>query len=433
MPNDVKLKTELANSYERASRWKDTSDAYANLMAIDSTNLYFTIKKSEAEINRKNYGQAIHDLTLVLQKDSLPNAIKLLGKTYETINKLDSAIYYYNLSWAADSLDSFSASNLVNVLLKTREYKQALRYSVQALEKNPDDKSLNMLHGYAYYALEDYDNAAAELERCFMLGDSSLVVNRSLGISFFYRGDSECAYQYLSRAYQQDTTHAVVMYNLAVSALEVGQVEESIKLHDALLKKIIPSDMQLYLNYRGLALGYDKANEFGQAAYNFKKALDYANTNQRIDVLYQLGDIYENKLSGKLVDKETALNYYGHYRYALLGHISYLKSEQKDTSPEIIEEYESQVPLLDAKLADLEKYIKENRSNKPSLPMTLYILDDEVVDELPKEKNSRTIVAMIPITAQAISTEYQKWIDLAIKQKKEAVIIAKRNKTDSLN
>lgn len=421
LPEDIKIKTELANCYERMSRWKDTSDTYANLMSIDTTNLYFSIKKSEAEINRKNYKQAITDLELVLQKDTLLNAVKLLGKTYETINNLDSAIYYYNMAWTADSLDSFSASNLVNTLLKKKEYEKALDYSIKSLELVPDDKSLNMLHGYSYYALEDYDSAASILEACFLSGDSSLIVNRSLGISFFHKGDSECSYEYLSRAYKQDTTNAVVLYHLAVTARETGHYPESINSHEKLLEKMIPSNMQLYLNYRGLAMAYEKNENYYKAVEQYKKALDYASTDQRMDILSPMASIYENKLSGKVYDKSTALNYYEQYKSALLGYVNFLKSQKEETSPQIIEEYELQLQNLNSHIVTLKKYITENTPPPLTDKDFLYVVNDTVVIQPPKENViSRR---MISDFSKVKENKLLHWVEIAKKSNKRVIIL----------
>lgn len=418
-PQNIKVKTELASSYERASQWKETSDTYANLMAVDSTNLYFLIKKSEAEINRKNYKQAVKDLNIVLQKDSLSNAMKLLGKVYETVNNLDSASYYYNMAWTADSLDSFSSANLINIFLKQKEYDKALDYSIKAIELTPDNKSLNMLHGYAYYALEDYDNAAAVLESCFMNGDSSLIVNRSLGISFYYRNDNECAYEYLSKAYKQDTTNATVLYNLAVSAREIKDLSTAIKLHSLLLEKLIPSNMQLYLNYRGLAVAYDENGDYAEAVQNYKNALEYATTDQRLDILYPMAYIYENKLSGAIYDKQTALNYYEQYRTGLAGYISYLKRDQSEGSSEIVKEYESQLHVLEAQLEKLRAYVSESKSRPLSDADFFFVLDDLHVEILPRQEDVRVVVIITDFIKA--DPAYKKWVDMAKSNNKRAV------------
>lgn len=419
-PDDIKIKTELANCYERASKWKDVSNTYANLMAIDTTNLYFAIRKSEAEINRKNYKQAINDLEYVLQKDTLPNAVKLLGKTYENMNKLDSAMYYYNVAWSADSLDSFSASNFVNILLKKKQYNDALNYSELALELVPDDKSLNMLHGYSYYALEDYENAAAVLEACFMAGDSSLVVNRSTGISFFYNGDNECSYEYLSRAYKQDTMNAVVLYNLAVSAREIGKCEESIKHHEALLERMIPSNMQLYLNYRSLAMAYEKDEKYQDAIQNYRKALEHATTDQRLHILSPLASIYEYKLGDKIHDKSTALNYYEQYSVALLGYITYLKNAGEATSLEI-DEYEFQLKNLDQHIKELKKYIAENTPPPMTEKDFLYIVNEEVASTAPKREDVLSFIFISDM--KKADAKHDKWVKIAQKQSKRQIII----------
>lgn len=380
-PENINVKTELASSYERASRWRETSNTYANLMAIDSTNLYFAIKKSEAEINTRNYKQGIKDLELVLSKDTLPNAIRLLGKSYESINKVDSAIYYYNLAVTIDSLDAFSSSNLVNAHLKNKNYGQALSTVQHFLEYTPNDKSLNMLHGYTYYALEDYENAASTLEKCFLMGDSSLVVNRSLGISYYYTGDSECAYTYLKKAYAQDTTHAVVNYNLAITAREMGDYDLAIKLHEGLLERLIPSNVQLYLNYYYLGETYDKKENYADAAKNYIKALEYATTDQRLSVLSPLAAIYDGKLSNSISDVYTSLNYYNQYRSGLIGLISFMKNDEA-TSVEVIVEYESQLKDLNEHIATLEAKVAKDKKENP--PITdkdiMYVLEGKIVD-----------------------------------------------------
>lgn len=436
-PEDVKVKTELASSYERASRWRETSNAYASLMAIDSTNLYFAIKKSEAEINTRNYKQAIKDLELVLEKDTLPNAIRLLGKSYESINKVDSAIYYYNLAVTIDSLDAFSSSNLVNAHLKNKNYGQALNTAQYFLEYTPNDKSLNMLHGYTYYALEDYENAVSTLEKCFLMGDSSLIVNRSLGISYFYTGDSECAYAYLKRAYAQDTTHAVVNYNLAITAREMGDYDLAIKLHEGLLERLIPTNMQLYLNYFYLGETYDKKENYADAAKNYIKALEYATTDQRLSVLAPLAAIYDGKLSSSITDVYTSLNYYNQYRSGLIGLIAFMKNDEA-TSPEVVAEYEEQLKDLHLYIATLEAKVAKDKKENP--PITdrdiMYVLEDKVVDFQsfkPDKEKGKPIIRRYTSkenNPDSILEQDRKWIAEAKKMNKRMLIILEYEKKE---
>lgn len=422
-PDDVAIKTELAQAYDRSSRWKESSQTYTSLVELDSTNTYFSIKKSEADINQKDFKTGITNLKTLLEKDTLTNAIRLLGKSYETINKLDSAYFYYNVAWSMDSTDAFSAANLVNVSLKRNEYLPALALSQSYQAIDTTNKQMNMLHGYTLYALEDYENASKVLQKCCQAGDSSLVVTRSLGMSLFYEGKSDSSYTYLKRAYQMDTTNVTILYNLAVSAKDIEKYQESIDYHKALLSKLIPSDMQLYLNYRGLAIGYENTENYTEASNNYVKALEYATTDQRMYVLYPLAKMYEVKLG----NKESALMYYNLYRSSLIGHLTFLKNNENPQSE--INEVEEKLTALEEHIEELgdkklDKRPDTSRKSQPNEQKSLFIVNGEVQEILPRI-NDRPAYQMViyDFDSERIPDIYREYITIAKEQDKNMILI----------
>jgi len=78
------------------------------------------------------------------------------------------------------------------------------------------------MHAVAYYNKNLYGNAAPRFEKCRAVGDSSLTVIRSLGISYFFLENDSAAYPYLKQAYESDTTNMTVLYAIASVSHNLG-------------------------------------------------------------------------------------------------------------------------------------------------------------------------------------------------------------------
>jgi tetratricopeptide (TPR) repeat protein len=306
---NIRVKSELANCYTVLGRRQAGIDCYNDLILIDSTNLYYQIQKAELLYQGGKYDMALDLFYTVYSHTQSPNTLTQIAQCYEKMNQIDSAMVYYKSAWEVNPHDGFSAASLVNLCLKDKRIPEALAYSTRYMESDTTNQQMNLLNALTYYVMDNYEEAVTRFRKCYEAGDSSLVVNRSLGISYYSLKDNYEAEIYLDKAFRQDTTNNNVLYCLAVASNELADHKKAIPLFEKLLSRTIPTDLTLYLYYKGLASAYDKGSHFDNAVDSYLKALEYAGTNQKMTVYYTIGQLYENQMQ----DTDNALVYYRYY------------------------------------------------------------------------------------------------------------------------
>ncbi|NDV96824.1 hypothetical protein D0T84_18200 [Dysgonomonas sp. 521] len=349
-PENVRVKSELAKCYTMLGRRQAGIDCYDDLIRIDSTNLYYKRQKADLFYQQGKYGQALNLFQEVYDQNQSSNTLTQIAQCYEKMSLADSAIVYYKSAWDMNSSDSFSAASLVNLCLKTDRNLEALAYSSTYMEKDSTDQQMNLLNALTYYMMDNYEEAISRFRKCYEAGDSSLIVNRSLGISYYSLKENYEAEIFLDKAFRQDSTNNNVLYCLAVSSNELADHKKAIPLFQKLLNRTIPTDLTLYLYYKGLASAYDKGAHFDDAAATYKKALEYAGPNQKMTTYYTVAQLYENQMK----DITNALAYYWLYRTSLTEYQDSLQKEENPDKSEILD-IKLKIKYLDEHMGRLGK------------------------------------------------------------------------------
>lgn len=353
-PENVRVKSELANCFAITGRRQAGIDCYNDLIRLDSTNLYYKIQKAELLFQQTKYEKALCLFKEIYGCNNSPNTLTQIAQCFEKMNQADSAMVYFKAAWDTNPSDSYSAASLVNLCLKAGRSLEALTHSTVYLEKDSTDQQMNLLNALTYYVMDNYEEAISRFKKCYEAGDSSLIVNRSLGISYYSLRENYEAEIFLDKAFRQDTTNNNVLYCLAVSSNELADHKKAIPLFRKLLDRTIPSDLTLYLYYKGLASAYDKGSLFEDAVEAYKKALIYAGTNQKMTINFTIGQLYENQVK----DSSNALIHYQNYRHDLNGYLEGLI--KKNETDENIDDTKKRLKYLDEHIKELTKAMSVN-------------------------------------------------------------------------
>lgn len=348
--NDFQIITEMAFCYEALSQRELSIDCYNKLISLDSANVYFRMQKADLLYQQEKYRQSLDLFQYINIHHEMPNASKRIAQCFEKLNMADSAMVYYKAAWDRNFNDGFSASSLVNLCLKNKRALEALGYSDLYLEKDTTNRQMNLLNALSYYSVDDYEGAIVRFKKCYDRGDGSLVVLRSLGISYYSMNDSYNAQPLLEEAFRQDTTNNNVLYCLAIACNDMGEHKKAIPYFIKLLERTIPPDLTLYLYYRNLGSAYDKGSHFREAADTYVKALTYGGENQKMNLYYMIGNLFESSLD----DKDKAITYFKLYKTSLSDYLNSLKVKE-NVDPNEVEEIESKARYLDLHILKLEK------------------------------------------------------------------------------
>ena len=348
-PDDIPIQLELAQCYEIRLQYQQSIHCYENLMKADSTNTYFQVRKADLLYRAEKYTTALENYLQIDPETYNPVYLKKsIALCYEKLNRPDSAKVYYQAAWEMDAKDVFSALSLVKLCIQQKDYSQALLHSETFLVTDTANTQMNVLNAFAYYNLNNYEEAAHRFEKCRMDGDSSLMVNRSLGISYFFLKKDTAAYPCLQQAYEHDTTNMTVLYSLASVNYNLSHYPEAIQAYQKLIENALPNRNALYTYYAGLALAYEKSGSYQDAVMFYTDARSYASTNaQRMELFFNLSVLLEYDLK----DYNGAIYYYTQYQAALLDYQAALE-DQQNPDPE-------QVKEIEFKLNELDKHIRK--------------------------------------------------------------------------
>ena len=349
-PDDVPIKLQLAMCYEAVSLYSKSIDCYDHLLRLDSTNFYFEVRKADLLFRAEKYALAIEGYSHIDSTYNQNYITRCIAMCYEKLNQTDFAKDYYKLAWELNVNDAFSACSLVKIFVKEEDYASAYDYSEKFLETDSTNLTMNALNAYVYYNLQQYDVALERFEKCLQRGDSSLIVNRSLGMICNLTEKDSLARIFLQRAFIQDTTNNNVLYILGKVNFRLGYYPEAIDCFRKVVEKTleqIPNRNLLYFIHYDLAMSYEQNKEFDKAATFYSGAASYNNSfdnNSKMALYYKIATLYDEKLMNYIL----AIGYYRQYRVCLFNYQNSFKEEQ-----------EQEINEVEIKLIALDKYIEE--------------------------------------------------------------------------
>lgn len=346
--NDKEILFDLATIYELSNDWKSAKECYAKLEDSDSTNIYFKIRKTDMQYYLREYEQAIEAYKTIYEKNKTSGILKKIGKCFDNLNMPDSAQYYYARAWDYDILDTEAAVYYINASINLKEYSYAIAACEAYRQKDSTNNHINSLYALNHYILEQYKPAVEILEKCIANGDSSLLVNRTIGFCHYFQKNDSLSYEYLSKAFVQDTTNNNVIYCLGMVCNNLSKSEEAIKYFTTLLDRTVPKDETLYRYYRGSGTAYGLNNQFENSVKHYSKAMEYGDDNQKAILENTIAEIYYYHLD----DRENGLKFYEKYAESLARYLAKLKAE-KNPQKEDIHEAEMQLRVANKKIERL--------------------------------------------------------------------------------
>jgi len=348
-PDDIPIRLELAQCYEANLQYSQSIYQYQKLVEADTANVYFQVRKADLLYRAEKYAAALDNyLQIDPETYNLGYLKRSIALCYEKLNLPDSAKACYQAALEADEQDVFSALSLVKLLIQQKEYTEALLYSEMFLAADTTNAQMNVLNAFSYYNLDDYKEAVRRFEKCRAAGDSSLLVNRSLGISYFFLQNDSAAYPYLQQAYERDTTNMTVIYALAQVSHNLEQYPVAIHAYQNLIENELPNRNSLYTFYTGLARAYEKDSLYQDAARQYTIAIQYAPSNtQKMQLFFDLSTLFEFNLK----EYKMAIFYYTQYQATLLNYQNALLAQDQPDPKEVKE--------IELKLNELDKHIRK--------------------------------------------------------------------------
>ena len=306
---DEQILSEMADCLFQSGDYESAAGTYFMLSARVPGNVLYKIRQLQIFSRLKAWPQCINTGRDILQLDTIPAVLNVMGDSFRQMEQSDSALHYYREFIAVRPMNEGVVSKAIGVLLDTRDYDGAIAQADAFLAEDPDNATIAPLKGVAYYRKSDYDTAADIFQRQEDIGNDTYPVHYFLGQSYWHTKVIYRAERELVAAWQIDSSDVNLAYSIAaVKSEAVRDFEEEIKPWlDKAWDMVQPDPAFLSRLHQQYGLGYYKRQDsWDKAIEHYKEAYRY--NPEFISALTTIAYCYEAKK-----DYKNALEWYEKY------------------------------------------------------------------------------------------------------------------------
>ena len=203
---DEGVLAELADCHFQSGAYDDAAGTYFLLSSKAPDNILYHIRLMQAYSRLKAYSQSIQAGRAVLQQDSIPAVLSVVGDSFRQLEQADSALWYYRRSLAQKPMNETVLSKAVGLLIDREDYDGAVAQSEAFLTEDPDNVTIAPLKGLALYRKGDYEGAVQVFQRQEDIGNDSYPIHYYLGQSYWHTQVTYRAEKELVAAWQIDSS-----------------------------------------------------------------------------------------------------------------------------------------------------------------------------------------------------------------------------------
>lgn len=306
---DEQVFAELADCHFQSGDYETAAGTYFLLSSRIPGNVLYKIRQMQIYSRLKAWPQSIQAGREVLQIDTIPAVLGVIGDSFRQMEQGDSALWYYRRSLAYKPMNEAVLSKAVNVLLSADQYDEAVAITEPFLAEDPDNTTIAPLKGLALYLKGNYKEAVKVFQRQEEIGNDTYPIHYYLGQSFWHENVTYRAEQELLAAWQIDSSDVNLAYSIAaVKAEALRLFEDDVKVWlDKAMDMLKPDPVMMSRIHQQYGVGYFRRQDsWDQAIEHYKEAYRYNPKN--ISALSTIGYCYEyNK------DYKNALEWYEKY------------------------------------------------------------------------------------------------------------------------
>lgn len=306
---DEQVFAELADCHFQSGDYETAAGTYFLLSSRIPGNVLYKIRQMQIYSRLKAWPLSIQAGREVLQIDTIPAVLSVIGDSFRQMEQGDSALWYYRRSLAYKPMNEAVLSKAVNVLLSADQYDEAVAITEPFLAEDPDNTTIAPLKGLALYLKGNYKEAVKVFQRQEEIGNDTYPIHYYLGQSFWHENVTYRAEQELLAAWQIDSSDVNLAYSIAaVKAEALRLFEDDVKVWlDKAMDMLQPDPVMMSRIHQQYGVGYFRRQDsWDQAIEHYKEAYRYNPKN--ISALSTIGYCYEyNK------DYKNALEWYEKY------------------------------------------------------------------------------------------------------------------------
>lgn len=306
---DGQVLSELADCHFQNGDYESAAGTYFLLSSRIPDNILYKIRLMQIYSRLKAWPQCILAGRDVLQLDTIPAVLGVIGDAFRQCERPDSALHYYRRSLDRRPMNVSVLSKAMGVLIDAKDYDGAIAQSEPFLAGDPDNTTIVPLKGLALYRKGDYNEAARLFQRQEDIGNDAYSIHYYLGQSYWHTNVIYRAEEELFAAWQIDSSDVNLAYSIAAVKSEAYRSfeKEVMPWLDKAVEMIQPDPLVLSRIHQQYGLGYyKKQDSWDQAIDHYKEAYRY--NPKYISALSTVAYCYEQKK-----DYRHALEWYEKY------------------------------------------------------------------------------------------------------------------------
>jgi len=245
-----------------------------NVEDIQLTNLYM---RGVNAYSAKYYDKAINYYKKFISKDSSKFFVyHNLGKTYDEIGKLDSAIVCLNISLQLNPLATLSYIILGNINIKNSDYKKATILFEKAIETDSTSTLAYNNLGAAYLYESDINMAISYFEKAIKINHYYVGAYSNLGVALKRNNEYDKAIKILNKALSYDSNSDLCYYNLGHCYAEKEDYYSAIEYY----KKAVKINPKFISAYVDLGVADILIGDYDEALVELNRVLDLYDKNK---------------------------------------------------------------------------------------------------------------------------------------------------------
>lgn len=265
----------MAECYEALGDKKEAIKTYNNILSADSTDIYSMQHKARLLISLRRYENALL-LYKKLLLHSPDNYIynKNAGLCYYRVQEESKAADHLVKAWSLNKRDLSLPVTIANAYNKLKLPSDALYFLKEGLEYDSLNIPILKTAASIKYAMSNFEDAAAYLEKAYQQGDTSLFTNKYLGLSFFNLSDYEEAIPRLRDFYSFDTLNTEATYYLGLALSGWHMKNKGINYLQLTIDLSYPQPEFIGTIYAAMATAETDRNRRDKAIDYYKKAIN---------------------------------------------------------------------------------------------------------------------------------------------------------------
>jgi tetratricopeptide (TPR) repeat protein len=298
--DNQKLEFLLANLYYESGNFVKALP----LLEKYSSSLEAFIRYIEILEFQNRYSEAIGLLENRLDSDSLNLSLLIhLGDNYYQLDSNKIALRYYKIVSSINPDDQATANKLASILVKEKEYEQAILVCDEILSKDSLNRKFIRIKGSASFSNQDFKTSNMCFGRLYEIGDSSLFVLKHLGLGEIEEYLFAESRKHLLGAYKKDPNIHEVCFALGRGFFNSRTPEKGMMYLDRLDSLLQPDTAVLIAIILEKQTGYSILKEYDKALGCFQQANAF---DPQPKYLFFMASIYQHRLN----DPQKALDLY---------------------------------------------------------------------------------------------------------------------------